>query len=154
MDHNPYTPPNTEVVEDTPAVSRARPPGVNLALALTGGALLMQFLVQLWDFQQAGFHFGKPLIAAQSVFWFVVGAVLLQQLARGRSWARIMLLIVTLGAFAVTCYFVGFVFRSSPEYTSLFFSGMFLFNRLLPMVMNLVALHLLYFSSGAWFRER
>ena len=155
MDRNPYTPPSTEVVDGVRTAPRARPRAVGIALGLIGGALLMQFLVQLWDWQQAGFRFGDRLVMAQDVFWFAARAVLLLLLARGVSWARAMLLIMTLGYFAMTCYFAGFVLRQSPGYTLMLLSSpVFLGNRLLPMVMDLAALHLLYFFSGNWFRGR
>ncbi len=150
--NNPYTPPSAEVADASPA-PRLRPAAVNYALLLIGGALLLQLLVQLWVVQRGGFQFGDPRAMALSIGLFALYGFLCFQLAQGRNWARVVLLILTVGGFLATCYTVGFLLKQSPDQVDILYSPIFLFNRLLPILMNLGALHLLYFSSGSWFRE-
>ena len=155
MNDNRYSPPAAEVADGVgaDADAPARPQSVNYALYLIGGGLLLQFLEQLRGLQQAGFQIENLRITALSVGWFLVGALLCHQLAQGKGWPRIVLLIVTAGNFATTAYGLGFALRRSPELLELFSSELFLLNRAVPLLMNLAALHLLYFSGGNWFRE-
>jgi hypothetical protein len=65
-----------------------------------------------------------------------------------------VLLILTVVGFASTCYAIGVMRRLEIPVTELLWTPIFLFNRVVPMILNFIALHLLYFESGGWFRER
>jgi hypothetical protein len=151
--NNPYTPPAAGVA-DVPGVVRIRPRAVNIALLLIAAGLLAQLLVQLWFLQQAGFWIGDPWQSAVSVGLFALYGFICHQLAKGRSWPRIVLLILTVVGFASTCYAIGVMRRLEIPVTELLWTPIFLFNRVVPMILNFIALHLLYFESGGWFRER
>jgi hypothetical protein len=154
MNNNPYRPPVAEVADGAAAHAPQLPRNVSVALYLMGGSLLLQFLVQVWSFQRNGFHILQPRETAIAVAWIALGVLLCHQLARGKGWPRIVLSIVMLGNFVTTAYYLGFALRHSPQDLVFFYSTRFLLNRALPLLMNLVALHLLYFASGDWFREQ
>jgi len=152
LGHNPYTPPDAAVADQAVSLL-ARPRGVNIALALIGAALAMQVFGTLRNLQDTGFHVDSPWPLAGRVLDILVFAVLLERIARGKGWARTVLLAINLWSFALLCYGIGLAIRYTLDY-ELFFSPEFLFLRALPMILNFVALHLLYFSNGAWFRRR
>jgi hypothetical protein len=151
---NPYTPPAAEVADFAPPAARIRPRNVNIALWLIGADLVIQVLAQLRAMVDGHFHIEKPLVFALTIVEYVLILLLMHQLAQGRSWPRVVLLMLTLTGFAVLCYFVGGAFRYLPDELELLYSPGFLLNRVLPIVIYFVALHLLYFASGDWFSEK
>jgi len=152
VENNPYTPPAAGVADIAMAL-RPRPRAVNIALVLIGGALLIQLLFQLWHLQQMNFQIVAPMQTAFAAGLFLLYGLLCQQLAQGRSWPRIVLLILTLGGFASTCFAIGYARNLDIPVGSLMTTPVFLFNRLLPMILNFIALHLLFFPGGTWFRQ-
>jgi hypothetical protein len=131
-----------------------RPRNVNIALALIGAGVVLLVLVVLRDFQAEGFHVESPRRILTPAAWCIFYVVICHQIARGRDWARLVLLILTVASFLQLCWVVGATWRMFPDLWSYYFSAGFLLSRLLPMAMNLAALHLLYFSSGDWFRKQ
>jgi len=94
-------------------------------------------------------HWMPPL--AESPRWLALNvaapvfiAVLLFALERRQGWARPGLLIVTFANFAELCWQVGWLYRRSPDDMSLLLLPSFLIVRVLPLVLYMVALHLLY----------
>lgn len=73
--------------------------------------------------------------------------------AHRRTWPRLLLLIITVATFAQTCWAFGFVWQQLPESIHLLLIPDLVIPRVLPLAMNLAALHLLYYSSGDWFRK-
>ncbi len=61
---------------------------------------------------------------------------------------------LTLVEFARICWGVGYIWRVAPEAWDLLVDPHYLLTYILPLLMNFVALHLVYFSSGDWFRGR
>jgi hypothetical protein len=131
-----------------------RPRNVNIALALIGAGVVLLVFVVLRDFQSQGFHVESSRWLLTSAAWCIVYAVICHQITRRRDWARLVLLILTVASFLQLCWAVGATWRAFPDLWSDFFSASFVLSRLLPVAMNLVALHLLYFSSGNWFRKQ
>ena len=74
-------------------------------------------------------------------------------IARAKGWARLVLLILTVIGFAQVCMAAGMAWRRAPEMWEFLLGFPYLFGTVLPLVLNFVALHLLYFSSGKWFRR-
>jgi len=153
VEKNPYTPPSAGVADIAAAAPRVRPRSVNIALGLIVGGLLLQLLLQVWHLWQVNFSIGDTWQSALAAGLFLIYGLLCHQLARGRSWPRIILLILTLGGFASTCFALGYARKLDIPLTDLLTTPVFLFNRLLPMLLNFIALHLLFFSSGTWFRQ-
>jgi len=131
-----------------------RPRNVNIAVALIGAGVVLLVLVVLRDFQGEGFQVQSSRQILMPAAWCIFYAVICHQIARARDWARLVLLILTVASFLQLCWVVGATWRAFPDSWRYFFSANFLLSRLLPMTMNLVALHLLYFSSGDWFRKQ
>jgi len=150
--HNPYTPPDAAVA-DRSVRPLARPRGVNVALWLIGATLAMQIFVTLRDLMSTRFQVDSPWPLAGRVLDILVFSVVLERISRGKGWARAVLLAINVWSFALLCYGIGLAIRYQLDY-EIFFSPEFLFPRTLPMMLNFVALHLLYFSSGDWFASR
>jgi hypothetical protein len=131
-----------------------RPRNVNIALALIGAGVVLLVLVVLRNFLGGGFHVESTRWMLVPAAWCIFYGVICHQIAHGKDWARLVLLILTVGSFLQLCWAVGVTWRVFPDSWSDFLGASFLLSRLLPMAMNLVALHLLYFSSGDWFRAR
>jgi len=153
MENNPYTPPAAEVA-DPAADWRPRPRAVNIALALIGTGLVIQLLLQLWLLQLANFRTTDRWQTAWAVSLFVLYVFLCHQLAQGRSWPRAVLLILAVGGFASTCFAFGYALNAGLSMIELLTMPVVLFNRIVPMVLNFVALHLLFYSGASWFREQ
>lgn len=153
MNNENYKAPGTPLIDPPEQALPPRPRSVNIALALLGAGVVLLVLVVLRDFQNEGFHVDSPRRILVPAAWCIFYAVICHQITRGRDWARLVLLILTVASFLQLCWVVGATWRMFPDLWSDLFSATFLLSRLLPMAMNLVALHLLYFSSGDWFRR-
>jgi hypothetical protein len=157
LETNPYKPPAAGVADIAPVQPPVRPRGVNIALALIGAALLLKLLMQIWGLYQRDFHVGDPrsygLGLAVGLGLFALYGLMCHQLAQGRSWPRVLLLLLTLAGFAATCYAIGAA-RKLGIVSELLLTPTFLLNQLLPMILNFAALHLLFFASGTWFRQQ
>jgi hypothetical protein len=139
---------------EPPAAVEPRPRAVNIALVLAGLALLIPLLADLKALQDAQFQFGNLR------YWMLYGGqvvllcLLYHQMAHGRNWARVIYLILVLLTFAKLFWTVGGIVRLMPEQIPMLYGPTFIAARWLPLALNLVALHLLYFSSGNWFARR
>ena len=102
---------------------------------------------------QADFQVAYLWPFARYVIFLALVAILIFLLARAKGWARPVLLILTLVGFAQVCTAVGMAWRRAPEMWEFLLSFPYLFGTVLPLVLNFVALHLLYFSSGKWFQR-
>jgi hypothetical protein len=148
---NPYEPPKADVAEVAES-HPARPRPVNIALGLIGGALLFQLLSFVYTLQQVDFRIANPQGFVVRAAMFVIMGLLCHQIARRKSWPRLILLILTLVGFAQFCWALGAAFKylSGEELWGLMLN--FLFFQGLPLAMNLAAMHLLFLSSSKWFR--
>jgi len=153
MEKNPYAPTTAEIVDVVLALRKARPRNVNIALVLIGGNVALQFLLHLRGLINVHFHIDNPAVLGFAVAEYLLMAVLIHQLAQGRGWPRLVLLILTVAVFAVNCYAIGTVVRIMPDEIGMLYSPEFLLHRVVPLVANFTALHLLFFSSGTWFDE-
>lgn len=151
MADNPYTPPAAKVADFAPPAARIRPRNVTIALWLIGASLALQFILQLRALADMHFQIASPLVFTFDVLEYVLFLVLIHQLAQGRRWPRMVLLLIALVAFASLCYAIGLAFKMFRDDLSILYSGGFLAIRVLPVVAYFVALHLLFFASGDWF---
>ncbi len=132
----------------------ARPRNVHIAIGLIVGALLIMLLAILKGLYAANFYVANPRGVAMFAVEFTLLGVICHQIAQRRGWARLVLLMLVLVTFARLCWAIGYVWRQDPDLWDIFLGTNYLLTRILPLVMNFVALHLLYFSSGDWFRPR
>ena len=153
MTDNNYKAPESSLIDSPEPEPPERPRNVNIALCLIGGGALVQALAVLKNLQDSYFQVYDPRSMALVAADFAIVGVILYLLARGKSWARILLLILALVAFARLCTAIGYAWRQDPELWESLLGAETLVVRVLPAVMNFVALHLLYFSSGDWFRK-
>jgi filamentous hemagglutinin family protein len=153
MANDNYKASDASLVDQPEPQMPARPRNVMVAIGLIVGALLVQLLGILTVLQAANFYVANPrgiiIIAAE----FVLLGVISHQIAQARRWARLVLLILTLVNFARICWGVGYIWWQAPEAWDLLVDPHYLLTNILPLLMNMVALHLLYFSSGDWFRR-
>ena len=130
-----------------------RPRKVTIALVLLSIALAIPALNALKALQEVNFQVEHPLALASHAVYLGLMAVLIFLIARAKGWARLVLLILTLIGFAQLCTAVGMAWRRAPDMWQFLLSFPYLFGTVLPLMLNFVALHLLYFSSGNWFRK-
>lgn len=154
MTNENYKASDASLVDQPEPEVPARPRNVIIAIGLIVGALLVELLGILKVLQDANFYVANPrglvIFAAQ----FVILGVICHQIAQGRRWARLVLLMLTMVEFARICWAVGYIWRVAPESWDLFVDPHYVLTNILPLVMNFAALHLVYFSSGDWFRGR
>jgi len=126
---------------------------VTIALVLVGVGVIARLLnyLNLWQLQGYGpFNLRTFALVLAGILLL---AAICYWIREGRSWARVLLLILTGVGFAGFCFNLGFVIRQMPEQIPTLYAPRFLLAVALPLLMNLIALHLLYFSSGNWFRR-
>ena len=152
MTANPYEAPKAELA-DTPEVLPPGPRAVSIALGLVLGAVILQMLSLLLFLQETNWQVFRPWPWAGRAFdWLLVG-FLCHQMSRRRNWARIVLLCLALISFAQLCYGIGAARRYLLKEEFLDLMPRFVLVQVLPVAMTLLALHLLFFSSGDWFRR-
>lgn len=153
MNQDLYKATTSELVDPAPE-SRALPRAVKLALACAGLSLLILLLGNLKLLQEAQFHVDDPrgwLLAAGEM---IAVGVLLLQMAQGRHWARIIFVVLIMAAFASVCWSIGYILRQLPMEEWMPLAPRFVFMRIVPLLLNLIAAHLFWFSSGDWFEPR
>ena len=154
MNNNNYKAPGSSLLDLPEPALPVRPRNVNIALVLIGIGLLIRLLAILKQLQDSQFQLENPLRLALTGVDFCLFGVIVHQLARGKRWARLVLLVLMLVMFAQQCTVVGYVWQHSPDMWESLLSAQSLLVRVLPMALNFVALHFLYFSSGGWFGPR
>jgi len=154
MTDNNYKAPESLLLDPPEPELPERPRNVNIALCLIGGGLLVRLLAGLRFLQEANFQIESPWPWAISIAGLVLYGVMCHQIAHGRNWARLLLLLFTLVTFMQLCWAVGYIWRRAPDMWEMLFTADYLLGRVLPMAINMAALHLLFFSSGDWFRRR
>lgn len=130
-----------------------RPRNVTIALVLLLVALAIPVLSTLKTLQDMNFEIAQMQILASYGLYLGLMAVLVFLIARAKGWARLVLLILTVIGFAQVCMAAGMAWRRAPEMWEFLLGFPYLFGTVLPLVLNFVALHLLYFSSGKWFQR-
>ena len=130
-----------------------RPRNVSVALALLFIALAIVVLSSLKDLQDAHFQVEDYRSLALHGADLLTMGVLIYLVSRAQGWARHLLLLLVLFWFSKVCMAVGFAWRRAPEMWDYLLSARYLLVSVLTVVLNLVALHLLYFASGNWFRK-
>jgi len=153
MTNNNYKAPTSKVMDPPEPGLPPRPREVNIALWLIISTLVIQFLAIINDLQQSQFLGVEPWRMALLGAWFAFYGMLCHQIARAKRWARFLLLALTVLTFAQVCWAIGYVWRQMPELRGSLLETRFLLTRILPLTTTFIALHLLYYSSGNWFRR-
>lgn len=153
MNNDNYKATTSALMDPEPA-RRARPRNVNIALGLIGGGVLIRLILGFRLWQDVDFEFVTPAMFVVPVAGWILIAVICHQIAHGKNWARLLLLLLTLLVFAQLCFAIGIIWRKAPDMWDVVLNTNYLLNSVLPLAMNMAALHLLYFSSGDWFGAR
>lgn len=152
MTDNPYKTTQAELV-DTTEIHPPRPRGVTIALGLILGAVLLQALTNIYGLQQVNFQTDHPWLVGFNFASYLLYGIFCHQMAQRRGWPRLVLLVITLVVFAQLCLVLGAAWRILFGEEMAYLLPRFLFIRVFPLAMTLAALHLLFFSSGTWFRR-
>jgi hypothetical protein len=130
----------------------APPRNVTIALGLIAAATIVQTAFKVWEFLRDGDFGGDPRAWVRTLAWCGIVAMLCIHMSRRQNWARLVYVAITLVVFLEQCYYFGAARRELGEDAHLLWSVRFLVPLALPLALALVAVHLLCFSSGAWFR--
>jgi len=152
VDHNPYTPPNSEVgtgfVDGPPP---RRTVSVWIALFLVG----LYILQLMYSIKLLRRFYAGGAVSEFFVFWSGVRVVLaiaaFFAIAFGRRWGRILLVLITLQASFAAISGAWRVFSNVPELPWASLAG---FLALLPWLMCVVAIYLLFGAGRHWFEKR
>jgi len=144
MTHNPYSAPRSTVT-DTPPPPMERPRVVIIAVALLWTEVALGLLESLLDW--------KNLMASESARFGLIVDVLFVGLSvlinimiwRGRNWARIVALVLTMLAVVGFAPVVGVEFARAPIVTLLGMS---------EMLLDVIALYLVFVPGRQWFARR
>jgi hypothetical protein len=115
--------------------------------------VVLHILAPIYLLQEAQFRIGSYWAWVVRGFNLLLILVLAHQVTRRRHWARVVLAILALIGFAQLCYGFGSArkYLSTDEILELL--PRFFVMQVLPVAMSLAAIHLLFFSSGDWFRR-
>jgi len=150
---NPYSPPKAVVADVNYAPPMARPRSVTVAVALLAIGVLLGLLQNaiVWISGDRG-SITTPYIVGQ-VLGIVIAVWIYYKIAQGRNWARIVLLV--LYAFVIVAFGIGMWAISSGlvpiEKSALGFN---LVLQVVQLLMDAVALYLLFVPGREWFRPR
>ena len=144
MTHNPYSAPRSAVT-DTPLPPKERPRVVVIAVALLWTEVALGLLNSLldWEYLNADTPAAFVLIV-QGVF--VALSVLINVMIwRGRNWARIVALVLTILGVAGYAPQIGADFARAPLMAVL---GM------VELLLDIIALYLVFVPGRQWFARR
>ena len=136
MTNDNYKTSDASLVDPPEPESPARPRNVNIALGLIGAGLLIQLFNVLRFLQLTHFQIDNLWVMAIPIAGFVLLGVICHQIAHGRSWARLVLFMLTLLTFVQLCWAVGFIWRRAPDMWGVILNADYLLTRVLPLAMN------------------
>lgn len=151
--HNPYAPPRAEVGSGVVAAPIPRPRSVTIALVLLAvyvvlGILRLVALVRPMNeaMISALYFLGQVAVVAIHVWVWIA-------IARGRNWARIVLLVFTLLAIARLAIQL-WGWQSLPGGVHMVLDPYALAVGLIPVLLIIVACILLFVPGRRWFENR
>jgi len=154
MTNDNYKTSQSSLIETPEPALPKRPRDVGIALALLLIAMAIPVLSALKALLEVNFQVEHLQALASHAVYLGLMAVLIFLIARAKAWARLVLLILTLIGFAQVCMAIGMAWRRAPEMWEYLLSFRYLLQTVTPLLLNFVALHLLYFSSGNWFSKQ
>jgi uncharacterized membrane protein (DUF2068 family) len=151
MDHNPYSPPQTEVREAPADDTGARPRQVTLAVRLFWAELAVGVVQYATTLKSTGTEDAGPAIVAFTLVFigalFIAEAIVIYKLWMRRNWARYVALVSTVLSL------LGVV-QSMNRGRLTIAAGEMGFS-VLELMLDAVALVLLFTSPGKeWFKKR
>jgi hypothetical protein len=152
-DHNPYTPPAATVGDVEVPELRQRPVAVIVAVILIGIYVLMGLFshARALHVYLGASQMDLIVLGIQMAKWMLL-ILICYQFWRGRSWARILLLVMT--GFALFAVFLQFwSFSSMPAGVTYQIDPIGYVWMLLPPLIYLTASFLVFVPGRAWFRR-
>jgi hypothetical protein len=145
MTHNPYSPPKTLVTDAPGGPPVVRPRVVVIAVALLWIEFTLNFVVLALDWEYQRGDAPMVFVIGLHAVFIALSALINYKIWQGRNWARI---------FALTWVLIGVAFYTpevsseltrAPAATSLGF---------LQLLLDLVALYLVFIPGRHWFTRR
>jgi hypothetical protein len=152
--NNPYLPPKAKVSDVTSDAPLIRPLAVTIALYLIGARVLMGVAVFVNAVIDARGHF-MLMGLLSTAFSVAVMGTLSVFIARGRNWARIVYLVLTLFSLVSLAFTIANIYNV-PAGVSMRGAlwGWWLFTLLAPSALAVAVVALLFGPGRAWFAPR
>ena len=155
MQHNPYSPPNADVAEMEAERPQQVPFEVVLAVRVLWGSVLLGLVFGVIEYinrVQANDPFDPPRTLTTilgNCFGLLVATWFIGKIAKGRNWARILMLVFNVLQYVAVGLI--WVFLDHEYYEQV---GAFdLFTLAVQQLLTLVALYLVFVSAGRhWFK--
>jgi hypothetical protein len=152
--NNPYLPPKAPVADPRVPMSGARPRAINAALVLIAVRALLGIAVMFaYKLPASGSYLAMDLVVAATPI--AVALTLGWFISRGRNWARIVYLVLTVISLMVVAFtlLAGFVQRAGVS-MELHWSPWMLAMTLAPAALSIAVVVLLFGPGRAWFASR
>ena len=152
--NNPYLPPKAVVADSVAGPRGVRPRAVNVALVLIVARALLGIAVLFSELIGSGAPFGALVFTAAGVS-IAVALILGWFIARGRNWARIVFLVLTVLSL-MSLAFTVVNWYAVPAGVSLVrdWSVWFLAITFVPPTLSIAVVVLLFGPGREWFRAR
>jgi hypothetical protein len=147
VDGNPYAPPKTAVADVKSATDTGRPYEVTLAVRLQWFGVALGAVNGLVESARTVSTSALPIAAVVAIPVFTIGVLawLTRNIARGRNWARITLLVMFVIGTPLFLWDLRAMFERSPVATAV---------SLIISALQIAALYLVFTGVGArWFRR-
>ena len=144
MTHNPYSAPRSAVT-DTPLPPMERPRVVVIAVALLWTEVALGLLESLLDWKHVTAGEAATFVLIVDGVFLVLSVLINLMIWRGRNWARIVALVLTVLGVVGFAPVIGAEFARAPFVTVL---GM------IELLLDAVALYLVFVPGRQWFAAR
>jgi hypothetical protein len=144
MTHNPYSAPRS-IVTDTPPPPRERPRVVVIAVALLWTEVALGLLESLLDWENLTANDSARFGLIVDVLFVGLSVLINIMVWRGRNWARIVGLVLTILGVVGFAPVVGAEFARAPFVTLLV---------MVELLLDVIALYLVFVPGRQWFARR
>jgi len=152
QEHNPYTPPKADLGDESGLGPQIRPRSVEVAVVLLGITILLAVVRLVSSIGVVNMGAVSPLYVLGQTIGVALWIWLCFAILRGRNWARILALVLTvIGMLSLGLM----IWSTSRLFGARFFSGMEdLGMTFLPTLLTTTAMYLLFVPGRAWFAPR
>lgn len=144
MTHNPYSAPRSAVT-DSPPPPMGRPRIVGIAVALLWTEVALGLLDSLLDWKQVTTGEAAPVVLIVDVVFVGLSVLINIMIWRGRNWARIVALVLTMLGVVSLAPVIGAEFARAPFVTVLV---------MIELLLDAIALYLVFVPGRQWFARR
>ena len=144
MTHNPYSAPRSTVT-DTPSPPMERPRVVVIAVALLWTEVALGLLESLLDWKHLTSDDSATFVMIVDLLFVGLSVLINIMIWRGRNWARIVALVLTVLAVVGFAPVVGVEFARAPLVTLL---------GLGELLLDVIAMYMVFVPGRQWFARR